>query len=107
MEALSALCLQVKAVGVGSGVTTTLVGVGVGDGISVGEGVTGRPLSHFSFLDTFTHLKMRPLDTVVAPSFLQDVPAIEVDAEVNEGVKSKTKRVAVVTATLFVSILKD
>lgn len=104
MEALSALCWQARAVG---------VGVGDGEGMSddqsvegVGEGAIGRPLSHLSFLDTFTHLKMRPLDTVVAPSFLQDVPAIKVDAEVNEGVKSKTKRVAVTTATLFVSILK-
>lgn len=89
VDALSALCLQITAVGVG-----------------VGEEGTSRPLSHFSFLDTFTHLKMRPLDTVVAPSFLQVVPAIEVDAEVNEGANSKTKRVTVVTVTLFVSILK-
>lgn len=89
---------------------TTSEGVGdevaeaIGDG--AGFGAINFPLSHFSFFETLTHLNNRPFETVVAPAFLHDVPAIEVDADENEGVKSKAKRVAVVTATLFVSILK-
>lgn len=40
------------------------------------------------------------------PSFLHDVPAIDEAAEESDGGRSKAKRVAVVTATLFEIMLK-
>lgn len=92
--------------GLGATVDWSGVEIGVGEFVNTGAGTNKRPLSHLSFLDTFTHLYRRPLDTVVAPSFLHDVPAIVVAAVVNDGVASKKRRVAVVKATLLFSILK-